>query len=335
MKIDNQEIKEEALNLAVDILKDIELSRMPMSNIALKTSRLARLINELEYEKIFEYEAGGYPSGPNGVSPPVWKLAEIAGRVYLDKDKVSKMSKKSLSAIENLLASNKIALELAADKNISISSANPNQYVPSPITNMRERNARISNINELSDQLADRQSFIYAYTKEVYYKLKFSTLTDQVWLRLKNKIDTYISEIIPDEANKLSAIYDSLNDDNPEKWATALTTCRRMLQAMADNLYPPTKKAKKKGKTTIKLGTEQYINRLMCYIEEKSTHETLDKITNSNLEYIGKRLDSIKDEACKGTHASVNKEEAERCFMHVYMIIGDILEIERQSRQKK
>ena len=105
-----------------------------------------------------------------------------------------------------------------------------------------------------------------------------------------------------------------------------------MLKAMADNLYPPTDKTIKIGKNTIKLGAEQYINRLMCYIGEKSTHETLDKITNSNLEYIGKRLDNIHDEACKGTHASVDKEEAERCFMHVYMIIGDILEIERQSQ---
>ena len=334
MKIDNQEIKEEALNLAVDILKDIELSRIPMSNIALKTSRLARVINDLEYEKIFEYEAGGYPSTPDGVPQDAWKLAEIAGRVHTDKDKINKMNTKSLSAMESLLTSNKMALELAADKNVSIASANPNQFVQMPTTNVHERDIRITSIYDLSNQLADRQSFIYGYAKEVYYRLKFSTLTDQVWLRLKNKIDTYISEIIPTEANKLSAIYDSLNDDNPEKWATALTTCRRMLKAIADNLYPPTDKTIKKEGKNILLGDEQYINRLICYIEEKSTHKTLDQITNANLEYIGKRLDSIINEACKGTHATVDKEEAERCFMHVYMIIGDILEIERENKKQ-
>ena len=164
--------------------------------------------------------------------------------------------------------------------------------------------------------------------------LKFSFLTESIWLKLKSRIDSYIREIIPEETQKLTAIYDSLNDDNPEKWATALTSCRRMLKALADKLYPATKNVIKKGGKEIDLGEKKYINRLICYIEENSTHETLDKITNSNLKYIGERLDNIIEEACKGTHAKVDKEEAERCFMHVYMLIGDILEIKRQKNKE-
>lgn len=61
----------------------------------------------------------------------------------------------------------------------------------------------------------------------------------------------------------------------------------------------------------------------------------MDKITNANLDYIGKRLDNIINESCKGTHSKVEKEEAERCFMHVYMLIGDILEIERLKNKKE
>ena len=73
MQIDNKKIKEEALILAEETLADIELSRLSLSNIALKASRLARLVNEFDLEKIFEYEASGYPMGDNGITGSVVK----------------------------------------------------------------------------------------------------------------------------------------------------------------------------------------------------------------------------------------------------------------------
>ena len=331
MNIDNKEIKEEALNLAKETLDDIELSRLPMANIALKASRLARLVNNFDLEKIFEYEAGGYPKTKDGIAPNVWQLGIKAGRVSTNSYDKEVMSCYAITTIEHRIEANKIALEQAHDRNVSISSANPYQNITLPPTNAGERKVRLTSINEDTILLAERTRFIYSNVKKIYMDLKFSSLTESIWLKMKSRIDSYISDIIPEETQKLTAIYDSLNDDNPEKWSTALTTCRRMLKTVADKLYPPTDKTIKKGKSEIKLGEEQFINRLICYIEENSTHKTLDKITNSNIEYIGTRLDNILDETCKGTHANVDKEEAERCFMHVYMLIGDILEIQRHK----
>lgn len=334
MNIDNKEIKEEALHLAEETLADIELSRFPMANIALKASRLARLVNDFDLEKIFEYESGGYPMKKDGIEPHIWKLGIKANRISLNLENKEVMSCYSLTTIENRIIANKIALEQAQDRDISITSANPHQFLSPPPTNAAERKTRLQNIDSNSNLLAERTRFIYSNVKKIYMDLKFSSLTESIWLKMKDKIDSYISEIIPDETQKLTAIYDSLNDDNPEKWSTALTTCRRMLKAVADKLYPPSDEPIKKGKQEIKIGEEQFVNRLICYIEQNSTHETLDKITNANLEYIGKRLDNIINESCKGTHARVEKEEAERCFMHVYMLIGDILEIERLKNKE-
>jgi len=335
MQIDNQEIKEEALNLAEETLKGIELSRLPMANIALKASRIARLVNDYDLEKIFEYESGGYPSTKDGIAPNIWQLGIKAGRISKNAEGKTVMSCYAINTIENRIVANKIALEQAHDRNVSISSSNPNQYLTVPPTNASERKALLLCINDDTTLLSERTRFIYSNVKKIYMDLKFSSLTESIWLKMKSRIDSYISDIIPEETQKLTAIYDSLNDDNPEKWSNALTTCRRMLKTVADKLYPPTDKTIKKGKSEIKLGEEQFINRLICYIEENSTHKTLDKITNSNIEYIGTRLDKIFDETCKGTHANVDKEEAERCFMHVYMLIGDILEIERQINNEE
>ena len=43
----------EALSLSSDIMKNIELSELPLVNIALKTSRLARLLNDFDAQRIY------------------------------------------------------------------------------------------------------------------------------------------------------------------------------------------------------------------------------------------------------------------------------------------
>jgi hypothetical protein len=75
----------EALELSAEILADIELSRISLTNSALKTSRLARILNQFDAQEIFRYEASGYPTTPDGVHPNVWRLAELAERTFIEK----------------------------------------------------------------------------------------------------------------------------------------------------------------------------------------------------------------------------------------------------------
>ena len=265
MNIDNINLKKEILQLAEETLTDIELSRLPLSNIALKASRLARLTNNLDLEKIFEYESGGYPMEKNGIKPEIWNLGLKANRITKNAEGKEVMSCYSLAVIENRIHANQIALEQTQDRNISMSSANPNQFLYSPPTNEKERSSRVQNINSDTTLLAERKAFIYSNVKRIYFDLKFSNFTESIWLKMKNKIDLYIREVIPDETQKLTAIYDSLNDDNPEKWATALTTCRRLLKTIADKLYPPSDIPIQKGKQKINIGEDNYINRFIIY----------------------------------------------------------------------
>ena len=69
----NKKSLKEALSLSEEILADIELNKIPLTNIALKISRLSRLLNDFDYQKIMEYEAGGYPSTPNGITKDIYR----------------------------------------------------------------------------------------------------------------------------------------------------------------------------------------------------------------------------------------------------------------------
>lgn len=57
----------EALVLCESVISEIELNSNSLSNIALKASRLARLVGHFDYQKIFLYEVSGYPTTPDGV----------------------------------------------------------------------------------------------------------------------------------------------------------------------------------------------------------------------------------------------------------------------------
>ncbi|MEL7657285.1 MAG: hypothetical protein AAGU75_15435, partial [Bacillota bacterium] len=80
-------------------------------------------------------------------------------------------------------------------------------------------------------------------------------------------------------------------------------------------------------KKTIKLGPDNYINRLIAYIETKSSSERFIDIVGSHLRFIGDRLESIFLATQKGSHSLITKEEADRYVVYTYLFLGDILSL--------
>ena len=120
----------EALSLSAEILRNIELSELALANIALKTSRLARLLNEFAIQKIMEYEAGGYPATMGGMPPDIWQLAVAAGRKFEIPDAKTRELKpyvymESIGQLEEQLRTVEASLTAARDPDVAISSANP------------------------------------------------------------------------------------------------------------------------------------------------------------------------------------------------------------------
>lgn len=325
----------EALALSEEVLKNIELNEIPLANVALKVSRLARLLNDFSNQKVMEYESSGYPSTPDGVPPDIYQLAVLAGREYQQKDTKSGAINNyiyttSIEELEQELKSQEVALAAARDPDVSVSSANPNQMVWNPVGNKFERDTIRTGAARAQRRLSSRRSYIYSYVLRRHYELKFSGLADDIFSRIREKVDSAIGEHVPDSAQKLTAVYENLQSENPEDWSNAVHSCRRILQDLADAIYPARNDVVKEinGKNkTIKLGPENYINRLIGFLEEHSTSDRFTEIVGSHIQFIGERLDSVFRAAQKGSHANVRKEEADRYVVYTYLITGDILSL--------
>jgi hypothetical protein len=239
----SSEALQEAFSLASEILRNIELSELPLTNLCLKASRLARLLNDFEMQQTFEYEASGYPSELSGVPPDAWAAGGRAGRHYDHKDDKGAVSKRmyttSTGELEGQLASSNSALAAAADPAISLSSANPTQYVHAPLGNFAERNRIVSSISDITRKLARSRGLIHRYVSDKYYGLRFSSIPSDVFARIRSRVDTTIGDSVPNSVKTLTAIYDNLASENPEDWSNAAHGCRRLLQDLADALFPP------------------------------------------------------------------------------------------------
>lgn len=331
----NASVVKEALELSEEILKNIELDEIPLSNIALKTTRLARLLNEFDYQKIMEYEAGGYPLTPSGVQEDVFKLGRLAKRNYQKKDKYGKLRDfihiKSIEQLELEIESAKIGLEAATDRNVSVSSSNPDQYVFTPPGNTIERNQLRQDISSLSDLISRRRSFIYSFVLNKNHELKYSGISSDAFSRIRESVNNLIVEHVPSATQKFSAIYENLLSENPEDWSNAVHSCRRILIDLADIVFSPQKTDRhdKEG-NPIKLGKDNYVNRLICFAEDNTESKRFTEIVGSHIKYLGERLDSICSAAQKGSHSTVDKLEADRYVVYTYMIVGDILSLKIQ-----
>lgn len=327
-------VLEEALALSNEIIANIELSNMSLTSIAFKISRLARILNDFEMFEIMQNEISGYKTTPKGIEPNVWNQMKIAGRIYQEEkeDGIKDYGyTESIESIEQNIESMKLSLSQSADPNVSVSSANPNQYVFPTFGNKNERNSLRHQILRETKRLSERKSFMYKYALERNCELKYKQINNDIFTRLQNDVDGKIGNYVPDIVLKFNAVYENLNSDNPEDLSNAVHSCRRILQSLADVLYPPTDPIEisiKGKKKTVELGPENYINRLIQFIESKSNSKNYKSIVGSQLDYIGERLDSVYNSTNKGTHETITeKKEADRYVIYTYMLLSDILSL--------
>ena len=223
-------------------------------------------------------------------------------------------STKSTEELENAVAKGKAVLQSALE-------------LPGPY----EGKWALRDMERATGELASRRTLVYDYAIRKHYEIRFSSLAEDVFGRIRSRIDSSIGGAVPDAVRKFTAVHDNLSSDNPEDWSNAAHSCRRVLQDLADVVFPardkPTTQIVDGKPKEIRLGADQYINRLIAYIEDSSNSSRFREIVGSQLRYMGDRLDALLGAAQKGSHSTVTKEEADRCVVYTYLIVGDILSL--------
>ena len=116
--------------------------------------------------------------------------------------------------------------------------------------------------------------------------------------------------------------FKSVSSDNKEEWSHALTTCRRLLESLADKLYPASEL--KIGNRTFK--QNQFVNRLWQFMNEAIQSDSNKLIAQTHVDYLGLWLEKTNKLANKGVHDEVTQLEATKAIFHIYLMLADLLD---------
>ena len=332
--LDNTRIQE-CTKLAEEILADFQTRRIPVDSILLKALRLYSLLGDQFGITLFTYETSGYPLTPTGMPQNVWVIAEAAGRTYAVQNP---MNPAQLLYYSFPMLLSELQAALDAEKSKTQQTANTMQQqgllqmqtafsVDPTVQGLPDSTATISSGQRWMQTIRSR---LYQYVLQTYQYLKYGSAAEGTFTEFRMQADERLKKICPKAIEKLSSAYNNLNSSNQEDWANAVHSCRRILTDLADALYPPRDEPVIVDGKPVKVGKDQYINRLVQFIASKAGSKTFADVVGADLSSIGMRLDAIYDAVCKGTHAEITKDEASRYIIHTYLLISDIVSLTDQ-----
>jgi hypothetical protein len=310
----------DALRLAEELLEDIELARLAPVDVARKSSRLARLLDDTDALQWLRYEISGY-----AVSSLDSDAAAAAVRSNRMAPPADDGSPRYWTGHLASLASDaeSARTELATGS----SGTSHSEYATVVEQQKATRHANLRTLISERDALVQRiLGALYEYAGAKYQELRFGAAIETAFEVVRQEVDASIAALVPDALPKLSAAFENTTSENPEDWASAAATCRRLLKAAADALRPPG--AEKDGRS---MDDGHYLNRLVDWIVTQESSRTAADMISADVEYLGRRLDAALDAGHKGSHAEVSRFDASRFVTGTYLLLGDVLRLSPQG----
>lgn len=116
-----------------------------------------------------------------------------------------------------------------------------------------------------------------------------------------------------------------------EEYAHVATSCRRIIEYVADNIFPPTDDET----NGFKLGKSNYRNRLLAFADKERKSDTNIDLISVSTKMLAEQLDKLSNLQNKGVHGEVMKEEARRCLFRTIIILDDVLALKKDQFQSK
>lgn len=160
-------------------------------------------------------------------------------------------------------------------------------------------------------------------------QLTFTNVNERIFTRYQNEVDDLLARTAPQILERFNSVYRRLReaaDIDPgamsgDELSQAVTSCRRILKAVADRVYPPT------DAPGSDMDDSKYRNRLREFIKRAVDSNTLEQVMLTSIVGLYDRFAAVDKLSNKGVHADLAVREAELCAITTYILAGEILRI--------
>ncbi|HDT1288678.1 hypothetical protein ACQ86C_16945 [Enterobacter asburiae] len=306
---------EHELELAKELLDDIELSRLKVEQLILKASRLARLCGSEEFQNWLGYEMRGYYSNVD----LSLRYMGLTGR-WTNREKEEGYWS-PIAQIDSLIMAKTTELESMTTPNVS-----GIEFANTVLTNHLNTRATISGmISKLTGIRSRVLGILHTFTSEIYYEKELDYLAESIFENYKKDVDNLISGICGDVLQQIPSVVNRLAEEEDESVSQALTTVRRIIDSFADTIFPPSDETYEIGGNNLSLDASKHLNRLNAFV-----HQRVE--SKSRRDKIRQNLANLYGRVSTGVHADVSVEEAKSLFLNCYLLLGEILHISKLAK---
>lgn len=293
--------------LSKELLDDIELNRLKAERLLLKAMRLTRFTGSSEIKTWLSYEMLGYKN----INDVGYTYLDIVGR-WLDKEK-EKAVLIPLSQIESSIRAEEIKLN-----NMSIPNSSGEWASVAIKNSIQSMNYTSQNISKLSGIKSRVLAKLHDFVSEIYYEKVFEEFSEGIFESYKKEINSLLIDKCGNILQRIPSITDRLKEGNKEAISQALTTCRRIIDNFADEIFPPRNDIFQINDKDLSLKADKTLNRINVFVYQNCESKSRQKKIGQNLLNLYNRLSA-------GVHDEVDIEEARALFLNTYLILGEVL----------
>jgi hypothetical protein len=301
---------EHVASLAQELLDDIELSRVPAESLILKAARLARFAGTEDVRTWLSLELSGY----NDFTPVAKSYMERTGR-WIDREKRTAYwggFAEQVASIESLQAE---------QQTVRVPDVAGDLALLTVRDVMGQSNWLGGQIRALQRVKSRVLALLHQWVSGVHYEALFGGAAEDVFEQFRAAVDGKLADVCASVLERLPAVYDRLRSSDPEAVSQAMTTCRRIIEAFADSVFPPTTETLEVDGSTLNLGPQHHQNRINAFVIAHTESRTRRK-------RLRQTLANLHDRVCAAIHEDVSSEEARALVLQTYVFLGELVEME-------
>ena len=331
----------QALEACEKVINGIEDGVIPTSSSLLLCKKVARLVNDIQGQEWLTYEYGGYPQSDNGhIITSAWNIAVQHGRSYINQNDKKRYVFTDLAAeLEESIASIRLALNNYTTQGFSVAgelALLATDRMTLRVSQSTNDLLQASRTNEKRLSILKSQYYDYAVRWKI--DLQFGKTAKRVFEEYQENVSLHFSNLSTTTLQNLSAIEDLMEDGNPERYSQVLTSCRRLWENTAkqlfNDLFPDYKEKSFKTRSgkEIDISGDHYNNKLSAVIEVLQGKAAKNTLVGSEIIYLIDWMEQINNLQSSGVHSDVTRDQAMQCIIHTYIALGDILKLRDYAR---
>ncbi|MEQ4609829.1 hypothetical protein ABMX48_26330 [Streptomyces cavourensis] len=310
----NSEERSHALELADELLSDVELDRIPLDKLLLKGARLARLTSDDEFAKWIKKELSSYSA--NDFNGKYWRLTMRGSK----KEEGTYTGAAHLAVYIDTLT-----MEL---KGLNLPSISGNYATVATRAALDHIGGVRNAITRHNQVVTAARNVLHDFVSKHYYLLRFSIHQGEMFEAAKKSIDGVLSGMPGDALRKIDSAYANISAGDPEAIAGAMNSVRRLVDAVADAVFPSTDEVRRDGQgNAIKLGAQHRLNRIKAHIDDYVD-------SKGRGDRMKRAVGDIYARVSSGVHNDVAASEARYLFLSAYVLLGEISSLSVSETKK-